>query len=535
MTACCAGSKADQGYTEHNHLNIFTICVTAFHFVSWIFTHSLYGTLITRSFLFFASYSCSHCLAMSSSSSSSGSDDDRPRIFPFPPQLPPPPPKPKKKKKTLPPQETIDNIWSRFSAPRFSQATTILPTSAPSANPRTRHPVPASVELDNVLVSEDFDRAVLECRTRVKKLIRECKRVNMRYRDDFDIDWDLKWEKGYCLNGLGNRKFEINGRAFSNPNSKSPKAVKRVHEIFDKPAFLKDKVSPADVRQGNLGDCWLMASLTALANMEVGLHRICVEYDTKVGVYGFVFHRDGEWIISIIDDKLYLKSPDWDSPSVQRHLLELTDHEDVEKEYRRTYQTGSQALFFAHCADQNETWLPLLEKAYAKAHGDYASLGGGWIGEGLEDLTGGVTTELLTSDILDTDEFWEKEILKVNKEFLFGCSTGLLDGGYGTRDGISEGHAYVIMEARELSTGQRLLKLRNPWGKGKKGQWEGAWSDGSKEFTPEAQIELKHKFGNDSVFWISYEDLLRKYQHFDRTRLFMDSPDWRISQKWVSR
>lgn len=67
---------------------------------------------------------------------------------------------------------------------------------------------------------------------------------------------------------------------------------------------------------------------------------------------------------------------------------------------------------------------------------------------------------LLTSDILDTDEFWTNEILRVNKEFLFGCSTGLLDGGYGNRDGISEGHAYVIMEARELSTGQRLLKLR---------------------------------------------------------------------------
>lgn len=169
---------------------------------------------------------------------------------------------------------------------------------------------------------------------------------------------------------------------------------------------------------------------------------------------------DGEWIISIIDDKLYLKSPDWDSPSVQRHLLEQTDREDVEKEYRQTYQTGSQALYFAHCHDQNETWLPLLEKAYAKAHGDYAALGGGWIGEGVEDLTAGVTTELLTSDILDIDEFWNNEILKVNKEFLFGCSTGLLDGGYGSRGGISEGHAYVIMEARELSGGQRLLKLR---------------------------------------------------------------------------
>lgn len=90
---------------------------------------------------------------------------------------------------------------------------------------------------------------------------------------------------------------------------------------------------------------------------------------------------DGEWIISIIDDKLFLKSPDWDSPSVQRHLLEQTDREDVELEYRKTYQTGSQSLFFAQCRDQNETWLPLLEKAYAKAHGDYASLQGGWIGQ----------------------------------------------------------------------------------------------------------------------------------------------------------
>ena len=71
-----------------------------------------------------------------------------------------------------------------------------------------------------------------------------------------------------------------------------------------------------------------------------------------------------------------------------------------------------------------------------------------------------MTTELLTSDILDIDEFWHNEVLKVNKEFLFGCSTGVLDRGYGSRNGITEGHAYVIMEARELSTGERLLKLR---------------------------------------------------------------------------
>jgi len=106
--------------------------------------------------------------------------------------------------------------------------------------------------------------------------------VNMRYRDPlFDIDWDLKWEKGYCLNGLGDDRFEVSGRALMNPSSLGPKAVKRVHEIFNKPTFLKEKVTPADVKQGSLGDCWLMASLTALANMEEGIQRICVEYDTS--------------------------------------------------------------------------------------------------------------------------------------------------------------------------------------------------------------------------------------------------------------
>lgn len=214
----------------------------------------------------------------------------------------------------------------------------------------------------------------------------------------------------------------------------------------------------------------------------------------------------------------------------QRDLLQQVGPENAEKVYRETYQTGSKALFFAQCKDQNETWIPLIEKAYAKAHGDYASLAGGWVGEGLEDLSGGVTTELFTSDILDRDEFWNKEMSKVNKDFLFGASTGYLENGYGGRDGIAEGHAYIVLEARTLKSGQRLVKLRNPWADIRKGIWEGPWSDGSKEWTKEIQEELGHKFGSDSVFWISYQDLMRKYSHLDRTRLFRDN-DWRCCQR----
>lgn len=235
---------------------------------------------------------------------------------------------------------------------------------------------------------------------------------------------------------------------------------------------------------------------------------------------------------SIVDDKLYLKSPCWDCPSMQRDLLQQIDREDVENVYRKTYQTGSKALFFAQCKDQDETWVPLIEKAYAKAHGDYASLSGGYVGEAIEDLSGGVTTELLSSDILDTDEFWEKELSRATQEFLFGCSTGLLEHGYGQRDGIREAHAYGVLETRTLKSGERLVKLRNPWGKIGKGVWEGPWSDGSKEWSIDARNEIGHDFAQDAVFWISYADLLKKFTHFDRTRLFTDQ-DWRCCQRWI--
>jgi hypothetical protein len=87
--------------------------------------------------------------------------------------------------------------------------------------------------------------------------------------------------------------------------------------------------------------------------------------------------------------------------------------------------------------------------------------------EALEDLTGGVTSDILTSNILDKDRFWKEELMKVNDEFLFGCGTGLfsnwLDPKYQgpprDRRGISENHSYSIMDAKEVD-GRRLLRLR---------------------------------------------------------------------------
>ncbi|EEU38579.1 uncharacterized protein NECHADRAFT_88447 [Fusarium vanettenii 77-13-4] len=284
--------------------------------------------------------------------------------------------------KNEPPQTSVDRIWTRFSEREFSQVVNVIPSDS--------DPGALNICPSNKLLHDDYARAAAKCRRKVEKIVNECKRVNMRYRDlTWDLDWDLKLEKGDCLNGLCEEKYDLSAVSLSSSEDKVPKAVKRVHELFEQPTFM-ERIQGGDITQGNLSDCWLMTGLVALANIPAAVKRTCVSYNTTVGVYGFVFYRDGEWIYSIIDDKLYLKSPCWDSPSTQRDLLEQVGQDGTEKLYRKTYQTGSKSLFFARCRDQNETWVPLIEKAYAKAHGDYSSLAGGWTGEGLEDLTGGV-------------------------------------------------------------------------------------------------------------------------------------------------
>lgn len=139
-----------------------------------------------------------------------------------------------------------------------------------------------------------------------------------------------------------------------------------------------------------------------------------------------------------------------------------------------------------------------------------------------------MTSEIYTTDILDKEHFWNQELMKVNQDFLFGCSTGMWGRGWGERKGIVELHAYSVLKAREIE-GVRLVLLKNPWGKH---EWQGAWSDGSKEWTAEWLQKLDHKFGDDGAFWISYEDLLKKYQAFDRTRLF--GPEWKVASVWTT-
>ncbi|CAD6573733.1 MAG: hypothetical protein ASARMPREDX12_006221 [Alectoria sarmentosa] len=422
------------------------------------------------------------------------------------------------------PQRGVDEFWKKFATKFPGKVHSILPADIYAKTKASRS---TKGVVNCQIAVRSYDQAAAECKHAVEKIAKECRRVNHKYRDPhFDIEFDLKWKRRDCLDALG----EVSDKAY-------PRSVKRISDIFEDPVFFEEGATASDVRQGFNGDCWFLSALCALCNKKDLVDKICVTRDEEVGVFGFVFHRDGEWIQTIIDDKLYLIASDWwESLDEEKRVFWMVNRRDVEENYRKANQIGSKALYFAQCNSENETWLPLLEKAFAKAHGDYSAIDGGFTGEAIEDLTGGVTTELFTTDILNKNKFWSEEIMKVNDEFLFSCSTGTFDkwqgsdiaSAYDARENIVRMHAYSIMEAREIK-GHRLLKVRNPWGEG---EWRGAWSDGSEQWTPEWMELLNHRFGDDGQFWISYEDLLREYSSFNRTRLF--GSDWQITQQWTT-
>ncbi|KAG8985731.1 hypothetical protein FRB90_004487 [Tulasnella sp. 427] len=266
--------------------------------------------------------------------------------------------------------------------------------------------------------------------------------------------------------------------------------------------------------------------MAVVASAEL-IEKICVERDEQVGIYGFIFWRDSGWVDVVIDDYLCTKVPPWETLSGRERMLYHGSREKYNKSARR----GSQNLLFARAASENETWVPLLEKAYAKLHGDYESLSGGFTAEGIEDLTGAVSTTIYLKDILDPDRFWKEELMRVGIDRVFACGTFGVGEDINS-DGLVSGHAYGLLKAVEHE-GRRFLVIRNPWGRT---EWKGRWSDGSKEWNDEFAVGLKKalgdfKFGDDGEFVQEYEDFLQSWEDVDRNLLFDEN--WSVNSQWV--
>lgn len=161
---------------------------------------------------------------------------------------------------------------------------------------------------------------------------------------------------------------------------------KRPKQIFtpiadEEALMMKDLNNPGDVKQGELGDCWLLGAMMLLATNPDMLHNLIYADGIEIGYAVFRFFKNGSWRYVIVDTNI-------------------------------PYHGQKKEPLYAHCTDPQEFWVPLMEKAYAKLHGCYEKLNGGSMPRAMVDLTGGVSEkynlkspEMKTA--LEGNQFWK--------------------------------------------------------------------------------------------------------------------------------
>ncbi|XP_042207805.1 calpain-A-like isoform X3 [Homarus americanus] len=279
---------------------------------------------------------------------------------------------------------------------------------------------------------------------------------------------------------------------------------KRPHEITDEPQLFIDGASRFDVKQGELGDCWLLAAVANLTLNKRLFYQIVPSDqgfgDNYAGIFHFRFWQYGRWVDVVIDDRL---------PTFYGRLV------------------------FMHSEEKNEFWSALVEKAYAKLHGSYEALKGGTTCEAMEDFTGGV------SEIYDLTKappnLFNIMLKAYQRGSLMGCSIEPDPNVVEARcdSGLVRGHAYSVTRIKfcEINTPRvtgkiPLIRIRNPWGN--EAEWQGAWSDQSPEWQfipPEEKEEIGLTFEHDGEFWMSFKDFLTNFTMMEMTNLNPDSLD----------
>jgi Ca2+-binding EF-hand superfamily protein len=257
-------------------------------------------------------------------------------------------------------------------------------------------------------------------------------------------------------------------------------------------SLFLDGSSSGDVVQGQLGDCWFLSALAVMGAQEKLLQDCFWRMDTfkEFGLFVLRFFKDCHLMYVVIDDRIPVNE-----------------------------KNGK--VVFAQCKDPNELWVPLIEKAYAKLHGCYKALIGGFTHYGLGDMTG-FSPRLIVlkpgfagySEPHTEESVWNMLINYKNWNSLLGCSIQSNPKSQSKVEeeaggGLHTGHAYSLLDIGEIEIEngkkQKLVKCRNPWGRG---EWDGSFSDRSDEREKYDEVIMKtfNKVGGDEQIEVNFMD-----------------------------
>lgn len=309
------------------------------------------------------------------------------------------------------------------------------------------------------------------------------------------------------------RKLKGTGQLWEDPDFPLDKAIgnvenlpryewKRPKEIDPTADFIVDGFDRSDISQGRLGDCWLLAVISTMADIPPLFNHIvppgqCMKSENYCGIFRFRFWQFGQWIEVLVDDRI---------PVV----------------------AGTKQMIFMHSDESNEFWSALIEKAYAKLNGCYANLSGGTQGEAMEDITGGLVESLELPKITGT-EFYKDLQKYMQRCCLMGCSITSKEIEAKLNNGLIAGHAYSVTGVDSVKyKGQLvpLIRIRNPWGNNY--EWRGAWADNSPEWREVSESEKKRlnvNFRGDGEFWMSVDDFRKCFTKLEVCHLGQESLD----------
>lgn len=250
-------------------------------------------------------------------------------------------------------------------------------------------------------------------------------------------------------------------------NGKEPKPLKdnrkdveygpeREGEIASKGAGDKDAIAANDVNQGALGDCWLLASLMTLANSNPQAIR-----DAITGPLS-----DGSYNVRLFKKKGWGRKASFEAETINVTSSFVTWKAGGYEAYAQGGDTDK--------AGNEELWVKLIEKAYAKWKGSFAKIDGGWEEKALESLTGkNYESTSFGGGFFGIGKLSDADLQKQMQDGL-GAGDAMTastksdsainkadkdEGGFAKQNDIVGRHAYAV-----LSANAKGVRLRNPWG-----------------------------------------------------------------------
>lgn len=294
-------------------------------------------------------------------------------------------------------------------------------------------------------------------------------------------------------------EFPHDSRTLVDPNGKFKKPgfellqwLSAREKFRNEPFYLFNGISPQDIKQQNISNCYLLGPFATLATQPGLVKRLFdIEEVNPYGVYAVWLNVNGEWREVILDDFF-----------------------PVNRKGEFVFATPTQ--------DQNEIWVMLLEKAFAKVYGGYYKLDFGRPDETFTSLTG-APCDIYSLQSLKNNaqvmDIWNKLLNAKEKGYLIVVSSLLTGKGVESKQntGLATDHCYSILDVREVidSRGRedKIIQIRNPWGKG---EWNGDWCDSSDLWTPQLrnQLFVRPGDGEDGLFWVNLRDFVKNFDLF---------------------